>query len=838
MNRRRLSIIAASGVFLGVGAHASLFSDSFETNSVNEAINGKGGWKATDTSVVVTNDPANFPGSRVLRVPPLKTVSNNVAVSDTRVWTDFWTVPRFFTNTYTAAPEVDLNATAMFYVSTGGQWVVIGRQNGQLVTNVIQVVLANTNGLYGASYPTAVQDGSTWYHVSVLKDYGTRKWSLFVNDIPVSTNLGFINAGNASYGSFVVQNGGGSAAAFLDNVTVTNKTPATLSKDWNKDGMVDAWELMYFGGWNGVSSTANPDSDSYANLAESSFRSDPTDGTDPAAGPFASGIPFTETFETLAVAPTLLEGQNGWHSYLPGDVITSEGLSGDLPGMSGNYYANGYASHTFLENTAATQVWMKLVFFPEIQTPPYTWAIKTEGLEIHTADGQNIWVNSGDGDKNTGVTYLPGSAPLPVWVAAKIDYVAGKFTFYCSTNGPYVNEVLTDVPLIGSPTRFASLALTNGYCGAVDDIAITLTKPGTVISSGGSVPDTVIDQVAYTYPGATGSQITNAVYWGTTNGQGTITSVGVTNEVNNAIRLTFNVGQNPEYVTTNLVYGSPTVPGPYTNLLGTVVAGLGNGPTIATNWIDAEGWLRGLRYFYKLVGTYDGVSFDTNRDVYAWYRQPRPLTTNAFWVGIPPIDYGNQNTLGGTLGQQLLMALYPKSIVPPVYGDEMQVFDAGGGSTWYKLSWNGPNPAWASNATLVLAPNDVVNNGVVVRHYGSSYRQGVNAVFSGKLSTNAVVQQDVEPGLQLIPLPLNAPTTLGAVVNLGNGFKTGTVFWVRESVATPPRSIRITSDGAIRWPFGISGTPSNIVVSPGDALVLSNATMSTYTIHFTQPEGL
>ena len=829
MKRLRFGVIAISGAMLGWVSHASFVADDFEAYSVNQSIGGNNGWQATDSSVIVTDSPAHWPGSRVLRIPPQKTVSNVVATG-TKVWTDFWTVPRFFTNTFVAAPEIDLNATAMFYVSTGGQWVVIGKQNGQLVTNVINGVLANTNGLYGAKYTNvvAVQDGSTWYHVSVYKDYSAHTWSLFVNDIPVCTNLGFINDGNNSFQSFAVQNGGGTAAAFLDNVIFSNKTPPTLSADWNKDGMVDAWELMYFGGWNGVSSTANPDSDSYANLAESSFRSDPNDINDPAAGPFASAIPFTEEFDTLALAS--LNNQNGWSDPGSGSRVTNSPVYAGAGALA----LNGGATHSFLPNAAATQVWTHVALKPGTTVGT---KVKTESIEFFVDTDRHLKVVSNSGTTDTGIL-----VPSDAWtrLVVKSDYVAGNWAIYYGANSDYATQVMSGITFYNPAAQsYQWLTLTNsaGNGGYVDSVQITLSKPGTVITGGGSIPDTVIDQVAYTYPGATGSQITNAMYWGTTNGQGSITSIGVTNEVNNAVRLTFNIGQNPEYVTTNLVYGSPTVPGPYTNLLGTVVAGIGNGPTVSTNWIDAQGWLRGLRYFYKLVGTYDGISFDTNRDVYAWYRQPRPLTTNAFWVGLPPIDYGNQNTLGGTLGQQLLMALYPKSVVPPVYGDEMQVFDAGGGSTWYKLSWNGPNPAWASNTTLVLAPNDVVNNGVVIRHYGSSYRQGVNAVFSGKLSTNAVVQQDVEPGLQLIPLPLNAPTTLGAVVNLNNGFKTGTVFWVRESVATPPRSIRITSDGAIRWPFGQSGTPSNIVVNPGDALVLSNATMSTYTIHFTQPEG-
>ncbi|MEI6168182.1 MAG: hypothetical protein WCS52_13420 [bacterium] len=204
-----------------VTANATYVSDNFETRPRGALVDPLNGWVTPD-GVVVTND-TRIAGTNSLYIPILSTISNNTAGASNQVWTDFYTIPRPFVSDSGTAPAIDTNATAQFFVNSNGLWVTISG-NGPSATKT--TVCYTVYG--GGVYPTATLN-SAYCHVSVLHDYGAKDWSLFVNDMPIATNLPFISSGVSAHDWFQVQNLGGSSTnvCWLDNFLVTNKMPTT-----------------------------------------------------------------------------------------------------------------------------------------------------------------------------------------------------------------------------------------------------------------------------------------------------------------------------------------------------------------------------------------------------------------------------------------------------------------------------------------------------------------------------------------------------------------------------------------------------------------------------------
>jgi len=225
-----LAFLCAAGI-----ANAYVF-DNFNGQANGALPSNSLGW-TVQSGVIVSNKPG---GDKALYIPISSGVTNSLVLSTNKVWTDFFTVPRFFVSTistYTSAvgvvvssrtaPDVDTNSTAQFFVNTNGMWVTIsGNGAGLLYTNVC------TNALVpGLTYPTVTQY-SAYYHVSVLHDYSASNWSLFVNDVPIATNLAFIANGSVvQHTWFQVQNLAGETTniCWLDNFLLTNRMVTTGS---------------------------------------------------------------------------------------------------------------------------------------------------------------------------------------------------------------------------------------------------------------------------------------------------------------------------------------------------------------------------------------------------------------------------------------------------------------------------------------------------------------------------------------------------------------------------------------------------------------------------------
>ena len=217
MKKRLAVFIASMLAILSATATANAYVfDNFETpgQTAGQAPNGWG----YSSGVLVSNAGVKIDNAS-LYIPTTLGVTNSVGAVGTKIWTDFYTVPRPFVSGSQDAPTIDSNATAQFFVNTNGLWVTISGNGGNgFKTNTC------TQPILTGIYPT-VTTYSAFYHVSVLHDYSASNWSLFVDDVLLATNLQFISSGVSTHTWFQVQNLGGSStnACWLDNFLVTNK---------------------------------------------------------------------------------------------------------------------------------------------------------------------------------------------------------------------------------------------------------------------------------------------------------------------------------------------------------------------------------------------------------------------------------------------------------------------------------------------------------------------------------------------------------------------------------------------------------------------------------------
>lgn len=268
MNRKYIVSIGVVVSMLSGVASAGFMYDNLD-NSLGDTLTNRGNWRATSTNVVIATNTAGAHMGNAAMIPILQTLSNvvDLAGSETKVWTDFWTIPRPFVSDTDGAPTVDPNTSAMFFV-TNTSWAVVYGSGGS-VTSVCP------NDIWSAGH-TVANDGSTWKHVSVYHNYGATNWSLFVDGSPLKTNMAFISS-VPNYQWFSVQNGGGNASnvTWIDDVLITNRVPASLTNDHDGQGVRDAWELMYYGTIGVVSPTADTDGDGFNNSQESQLGSNP-----------------------------------------------------------------------------------------------------------------------------------------------------------------------------------------------------------------------------------------------------------------------------------------------------------------------------------------------------------------------------------------------------------------------------------------------------------------------------------------------------------------------------------------------------------------------------------
>jgi hypothetical protein len=244
----KFSVLVAAAVVSGTALAANYVKDSFEGVADGTLLSTRSPQWGAPATVVITNmgSKAHSPTNAVL-MPVSESMSNTVAAGTTSniVWSDFWTITRPFQSQEGTAPDLDTSATAQFFVNSNGYWVTMSRAGGAVKTNVI------TTDVYGTGLSQLPNTGTNWCQISVCHNYSNQSWSLFVEGVPVATNLGFINQGVSNYQWFSVESMGGdpSNTTFLDDLLITNAVPASLTDDQagGNNGLRDAWELMYYG---------------------------------------------------------------------------------------------------------------------------------------------------------------------------------------------------------------------------------------------------------------------------------------------------------------------------------------------------------------------------------------------------------------------------------------------------------------------------------------------------------------------------------------------------------------------------------------------------------------
>ncbi len=188
------------------------WSEPFEVLSQG-ALDGQHGWTA-DAGAIVTNSDAQS-GSQSLSISE-GTASHAFDGAPTNVWVEFWAKPIRGME----PGEIAADASAVFYVNTDDQIVAY--------SNTTPITLTGTT----------VSNG--WNEFGLQCDYGSKVWSLELNDETVISNFPFY--GNpASFDSVEFQSMA-SAAAFIDSINLTDSLD-----DRDGDGLPDWWENIYFG---------------------------------------------------------------------------------------------------------------------------------------------------------------------------------------------------------------------------------------------------------------------------------------------------------------------------------------------------------------------------------------------------------------------------------------------------------------------------------------------------------------------------------------------------------------------------------------------------------------
>jgi hypothetical protein len=246
MNRILRVYCLAAATFLTSIVLAVAFTSQYQPFTGDQgAVPGLGNpatWTyATGCSNDIVYAPTNTTGSWSLNVPVFHSATNDLTDqigSATKVWTDFWTVPvRYSAENY---PAIDTNATAQVYMNASSNWVAYsGTGSGGFVTNeLLATTTASLNG---------------YYQVSILSDYGAKKYSLFINDNCIGTNLNFISTNTAAAtdaGSnrwFIVQNLGGTTPCLFDEYRFTTNMSGVLTNTVAGGGISQSDALMLFG---------------------------------------------------------------------------------------------------------------------------------------------------------------------------------------------------------------------------------------------------------------------------------------------------------------------------------------------------------------------------------------------------------------------------------------------------------------------------------------------------------------------------------------------------------------------------------------------------------------
>lgn len=233
MKKRLVISIMAVVAIASFGAPPS-FYDDFEgfTGGHTFTAATNYGWQASSAAVYVTNNAAlTYAGTNALFMGNYLAMTNTQNASpNLKVWTDFWIKPTLGIEMMNPPTNT---ASVFYYFNTNG-FIVMATPTGWSVC---------TNDVWGNSITPATNNA--FVRMSIFQDYNTSTQAVFLDSRLIIQDCRFLSTAG-SYSNLLVQNT--DSNCWLDNVWVkTNFDTATLTNNFNGDGMADAQEIDTYG---------------------------------------------------------------------------------------------------------------------------------------------------------------------------------------------------------------------------------------------------------------------------------------------------------------------------------------------------------------------------------------------------------------------------------------------------------------------------------------------------------------------------------------------------------------------------------------------------------------
>ena len=454
-------------------ATACFFSEPFEPPAVAAGpIDGQNGWTAGGRPAsAAAQGEIVYEGSGALELNG-GAADHSVTCSAQVVWVD----QRVHAEGGVAEADVPAAATAFFFFDVAGHPVM--SDGGSLFTNLAHSVVG----------------WRRWTRCTMMLDYSSRRWDMYVDGVIVGEGLSMV--GEAAAFSSIGMSGDGVA----DNLLVTTERPLGLSSDG--DELPDEWEVVHFGDLS-HDGTADSDGDGMTDLVEFHAGTDPlahngdTDGDglpdwwEAANGlnPFGSNdfarAAFRETFESPAVEPGDIAGQNGWASSragaaeVQGRVVRSGSAALSIKGGQAEDNEDVQLSHSSASH--ADIIWMDVW---QTASLGFDWReIPPEAFAAIAFDGSGHPVLS-DGDGFvTNLAVCVEDDTRWVRCTCRYDFPNRKWDFYL--DGVLVSQGLA---MRGTTASIHSFDL-DGGSGFIDDIYVGIARPEGLSSDGDALPD-------------------------------------------------------------------------------------------------------------------------------------------------------------------------------------------------------------------------------------------------------------------------------------------------------------------------------------------------------------
>jgi len=482
-----LAIAISSGSVLAVDQ----YNDDFEATGEGSL---PAGWGAAAGSAVVTAQQANVTwtgtepnsaGTKLMYVAQDADATNGtpvVSATSSNVWVDMWVAPNLYDGVATNRSFADVSgSSAAFFFDTNG-YVVVNQGSGSTNWTVISTDLS------GTALAIADNDSATnMQRVTVYMDYDNDVYDLLLNGSLVKEDIPF----NTTASSMTKLTLSDDVYADMITVSATNYPGAdswdagvALNSDEDYDGMLDVWELHYFGAVATHYGSTDSDNDGRTDVEEHQDGTDPTE-----SGDKSWVIPYFEKFAGVASVPTEVTTSYRAFTKLAGTATVTDTAVGAMSDDRGIALSAG-GLQVVVTNANATnvfcQVYVKPVPCPEAPSN----AITDEAAAICVVDNV-LYAYSGGGWVDAGVTNDNLTNGTWVGLAAHLNYNDKKWDLYYSINDNFVtrmtrvNDNSYDFRTGFSGTEFQSLTITNesSVTTHVDAVAVSLSYAETEINA-------------------------------------------------------------------------------------------------------------------------------------------------------------------------------------------------------------------------------------------------------------------------------------------------------------------------------------------------------------------